>query len=208
MIEVENTDLRELKDEKLKFKLNMMYKSILKLKKLDIDNYYCANLLDWFHEVILKNIAIYKSKQSTTEIDQELFKKSRQSVYWIDFGRNIGSEFRDLHFAVVIYESKYTALVVPLTSKKDHDPKWIEENKHVIVDLGVIDGFPGTSKECYACTFMLQSVSKKRLSRYGDNQKGHFDIRISNEQMKKICNNLSQIAYNSLTAEDCIDINQ
>ena len=103
--------MRELKDEKLKYKLDKIYKNILKLKRLDVDNYYCANLLDWFNEVILKNIAIYKSKKSEEDIDQELFKKSRQYVYWIDFGRNIGSEFRDLHFAVVIYESKYSAFL-------------------------------------------------------------------------------------------------
>lgn len=197
--------MRELSNENLKLKLDRLYKNVITLKKLDIDNYYCANLLDWFNEVILKNIAIFKSKHSETEIDQELFKKTRQNVYWIDFGRNIGSEFRDLHFAIVIYESKYTALVIPLTSKKEQDPKWIEENKNVIVDLGCIDGFPDESKECYACTFMLQSVSKKRLSRYGNDKTGYFDIKISNEQMKKICNNLSQIAYNSIETENYVD---
>lgn len=61
------------------------------------------------------------------------------------------------------------------------------------------------NKECYACTFMLQSVSKKRLSRYGNNEKGHFDIKISNEQMKKICNNIAQIAYNTLEEGILID---
>lgn len=190
--------MRELKNEKLKYKVDKLYKNILNLKKLDIDNYYCANLLDWFNEVILKNISIYKSKNSETEMDQEIYKKNRQYVYWIDFGRNIGSEFRDLHFAVVIYESKYTALVVPLTSKKEYDPKWIAENKNTIVDLGIIEGFPDESKECYACTFMLQSVSKKRLSRYGDSEKGYFNIKISDEQMMNICNKLSQIAYNTV----------
>lgn len=188
--------MKELKNEKLAYKIKKLYNNILKLKKLDIDDYFCANLLDWFNEIISKNIAIYRSKQSNDEIDQELFKKDRQYVYWIDFGRNIGSEFRDLHFAIVIYESKYTALVVPLTSKKEHDPKWVEENKNVIVDLGTIEDFPNENKECYACTFMLQSVSKKRLSRYGNKENGYYDIKISNEQMKKICNNLSQIAYN------------
>lgn len=197
--------MRELKDEKLKEKSNVLYKNILKLKKLNIDNYYCANMLDWFNEVVLKNISLYKSKLSHGSMDQELFKKYRQSVYWIDFGRNIGSEFRDFHFAVVIYESKYTALVVPLTSKKEHDPSWIEENKNVIVDLGIIDGFPDETKECYACTFMIQSVSKKRLSRYGDEKKGYFDIKISNEQMTKICDNLSHIAYNTLEKGECVD---
>lgn len=190
--------MRELKNEKLKIKLDIIYKNILKLKKMEIDNNYCANLLDWFNEVLLKNLAIYKSKQSETETDQELYKKERQFVYWIDFGRNIGSEFRDSHFAVVIYESKYTALVVPLTSKKEHDPKWIDENKNVIVDLGVIEGYPEESKECYACTFMLQSVSKKRLSRYGDSKKGYFKIKLSDDQMKKVCTNISQIAYNNV----------
>ena len=58
--------------------------------------------------------------------------------------------------------------MVPLTSKKDHTPKWIEENKEVIVDIGKIEGYPDDSKECYACTFMIQSVSKKRLDRFGN----------------------------------------
>lgn len=197
--------MRELKDSKLQLKIDKLYNNILRLKKLDIDNYYCANLLDWFNEVVLKNIVIYRSKQDENQIDQELFKKDRQYVYWIDFGRNIGSEFRDLHFAVVIYESKYTALVVPLTSKKEHDPKWIEENIDVIVDLGIIDGFPEETKECYACVFMLQSVSKKRLSRYGDDEKGYFDIKLSNDQMKKVCNKLSHIAYNTIVKEEAVD---
>lgn len=189
--------MRELKNEKLKYKTDALYKNILKLKKLNIDNYYCANLLDWFIEVTRKNSIIFQSKQNPNQMDQELFKKKRQHVYWIDFGRNIGSEFIDCHFAVVIYESKYTALVVPLTSKKDHDPVWIEENKNEIVDLGIINGFPDESKECYACTFMVQSVSKKRLSRYGDNKQGYFNIKLSDQQMKKICDNIAQIAYNN-----------
>ena len=48
---------------------------------------------------------------------------------------------------------------------------------------------------------MIQSVSKKRLSRYGDDKKGYFDIKLSNEQMKKICNNLAHIAYNTIEKE-------
>lgn len=53
---------------------------------------------------------------------------------------------------------------------------------------------------------MIQSVSKKRLSRYGNQEKGFYDIRLTNEQMKRICNNLSQIAYNSIEKENNIDI--
>ena len=190
--------MRESSDKSLRYKLNSIYNDIITLKRLGIDNYYCSKLIDWFHEVVLKNISIYQSKQSETEIDQELYKKTRQSVYWIDFGRNIGSEFQDLHFAVVLHEDKYTAMVVPLTSKKDHTPKWIEESKDVIVDLGAIEGYPEETKECYACTHMLQTVSKKRLSRYGQNKGDKFNIKISDEQMKKISDKVSQIAYNDI----------
>lgn len=189
--------MKELRNDKLLQKTKQLYDNILKLKQLDIDNYYCAKLLDWFNEVVYKNIAIYKSKKSD-KMDQELYKKERQHVYWIDFGRNIGSEFRDPHFAVVIHESKYTALVVPLTSKKDHPLTWIDENREFIVDLGIIDGYPNESKECYACTFMLQSVSKKRLSRYGDDKNGYYDIKVSNEQMESIIKNLDQIIHNKI----------
>ena len=171
--------MQELHNKKLLEKSKILFSNILELKKLDINNNFCSELLDWFNEVVLKNISIYASKSSKEKMDQELYKKNRQNVYWINFGRNIGSEFQDYHYALVIYESKYTALVVPLTSKKDHTPKWIEENKEVIVDIGKIEGYPDDSKECYACTFMIQSVSKKRLDRCGNKKDGYFQIKVT-----------------------------
>ena len=188
--------MKELQDKKLLDKCNNIYNTILQLKKLDIDNYFCANLLDWFNEVATKNIAIYQSKK--TGMDQEQYKKYRKHVYWIDFGRNIGSEFQDCHFAIVLYETKYTAIVVPLTSKKEHTPTWIAENKDVIVDLGMVNGFPTEDKECYACTFLLQTVSKKRLSKYGSKSEGYYDIELTDEQMKKVCDKINQITYNNI----------
>ena len=194
--------MRELRNDKLLEKSKKLYSDVLELKKIDIDNNYCANLFDWFDEVVLKNIAIHKSKKNPKQQDQETYKKTRQKVYWINFGRNIGSEFQDYHYAVVLYESKYTAIVVPLTSKKEHEPEWIIEHKDVIVDLGIVDGYPDESKECYACTFMLQTVSKKRLDRCGNKQKGYFDIQISDEQMKAICNKINEITYNDIKSVD------
>ena len=191
--------MEEIKDERLKDKTDELYANIITLKQLGVDNYYCANLLKWFNEVVSKNIAIYQSKKTAGTMDQELYKKPRQNVFWIDFGRNIGSEFHDCHFAVVLYESKYTAIVVPLTSKKEQDPTWIEENKDVIVDLGIIEGYPNENKECYACTFMLQTVSKKRLTKYGKSKGTHYKIKITDEQMKKICDKVSEITYNNIT---------
>lgn len=194
--------MRELRNDKLLEKSKTLYRNILELKKVDIDNNYCANLLDWFNEIVLKNIAIYKSKKSKTKQDQETYKKARQEVYWINFGRNIGSEFQDYHYAVVLYETKYTAIVVPLTSKKEHEPEWIIENKDIIVDLGMVEGYPNESKECYACTFMLQTVSKKRLNRCGNKEDGYFKIRITDKQMLEICNKINEITYNSVKGVD------
>ena len=107
--------MQELHNKKLLEKSKILFSNILELKKLDINNNFCSELLDWFNEVVLKNISIYASKSSKEKMDQELYKKNRQNVYWINFGRNIGSEFQDYHYALVIYESKYTALVVPFT---------------------------------------------------------------------------------------------
>ena len=101
-----------------------------------------------------------------------------------------------------MYECKYTAIVIPLTSKKEHDPQWIIENKDVIVDLGIVEGYPDESKECYACTFMLQTVSKKRLDRCGNKKDGYFDIKISDEQMKAICNKINEITYSTVKNVD------
>lgn len=191
-----NKQMRELSDQKLLKKCKALYASILELKKLCVGDNYCANLIDWFIEVVNKNIAINKSIANGR--NQEKYKKQRQHVYWINFGRGIGTEFQDYHYALVIYEAEYTALVVPLTSKKEHDPKWIESNKNAIVDLGIVDGYPDNSKECYACTFMLQSVSKKRLDRCGNKQDGYFDLRVSDEQMERVCTKIQKITYNNV----------
>lgn len=88
--------------------------------------------------------------------------------------------------------------MIPLTSKKEHEPNWIIENKDVIVDLGIVEGYPEDSKECYACAFMLQTVSKKRLNRCGNKENGYFDIKISDKQMKAICDKINEITYNCI----------
>lgn len=190
--------MKELSQKKLTEKLETLKKEILELKEFGVEDNYCANLLDWFCEVAKKNHIIYESKRDKNKKDQETFKKERQKVFWINFGNNIGSEFRNYHYAVVIYESKYTAIVVPLTSKKEKTPSWILENKDVIVDLGEIKGYPNDCKECYACTFLIQSVSKKRLDRCGNSKNGYFNIEISDEQMAKICNKIKDITYNTI----------
>ncbi len=190
--------MKEISELKLDDKLKNIKTNIMKLKGLGIENYYCASILDWFNEVLEKNYIIHESKINISKTDQEVFKKYRQKVYWINFGKNIGSEFRDYHYAVVLYESKYTAIVIPLTSKKDESPQWIVDNKNLIVDLGEVKGYPHECKECYACTFLLQTVSKKRLDRCGNKRDGFFDLELSNIQMNKICDKIKEITYNTI----------
>lgn len=45
---------------------------------------------------------------------------------------------------------------------------------------------------------MLQSVSKKRLDRCGNKQDGYFDLRVSDEQMERVCTKIQEITYNNV----------
>lgn len=102
--------------QKLNDALEKLHSLDLENQNLDLDS------LHWFIEHTTKNFYILNSKKQKKQIDTEVNKKPRSHVYWAEFGINIGSEFNDSHYAVVIKESKYTAVVVPLTSKKDNIP--------------------------------------------------------------------------------------
>ena len=102
--------------EKLFQKLN---DALEKLNSLDFeDENFDINALKWYIEHANKNYYIHESKQNEEKHDTEINKKPRSHVFLVELGINIGSEFNDLHYAVVVKESKYTAIVVPLTSKK------------------------------------------------------------------------------------------
>lgn len=113
-------------------KRNLIYLDKIKIQN---DDHYALNFLAWIREITDKNKAIYNSKLDKTKQDHETFKKYRQRVFWIDFGKNIGSEFNDWHFAVVIRDSAFTALVVPISTEKENTPDWkIEED--LIIPIG------------------------------------------------------------------------
>lgn len=146
-----------------------------------------SKMLEWFNEVVLKNAAIYRSKANRS--DHEKFAKLSKNVYRIDFGMTIGSEFQDVHFAVVLREQEYTAVVIPLTTKKEVPPAWAARND--LVDIGVVNGFPYECKECYAYIGAMQSVSKKRLDFYRDKSRS-YEIRLSDEQFALIKRNIAE----------------
>ena len=139
--------------------------------------------MKWYIEHANKNYYIHESKQNEEKHDTEINKKHRSHVFWVELGINIGSEFNDPHYAVVVKESKYTAIVVPLTSKKDKVPKWIQDDD-TIIPIGKVEGFEDNETECYACISMIRSVSKRRLS---SKVNGKFvKLKLLPEQMDKI----------------------
>ena len=167
--------------EKLFQKLN---DALEKLNSLDFeDENFDINALKWYIEHANKNYYIHESKQNEEKHDTEINKKPRSHVFWVEFGINIGSEFNEPHYAVVVKESKYTAIVVPLTSKKDKVPKWIQDDD-AIIPIGKVEGFEDNETECYACISMIRSVSKRRLSSKVDGK--FIKLKLLPYQMDKI----------------------
>lgn len=141
-----------------------------------------------------KNKIIYNNKGQNKD-DHEVFKKYRQHVYWIDFGKNIGSEFNDYHFAVVIKESYFTALVVPISTEKEETPEW-KKNEELIIPIGELN-LPREGKSSYAMIHQMQVVSKKRLDRIGSKQEGYIDVELNNNQMNLIDDAIKKYLVNN-----------
>ncbi|MCL1820354.1 MAG: type II toxin-antitoxin system PemK/MazF family toxin [Oscillospiraceae bacterium] len=164
-------------------KLNELNTALLKYDQLNIPYRTAHNLLRWFIETTEKNYFIFSNK-SDPKKDYERMNKHKYSVYWIDFGENIGSEFGGWHYGIVLKEYKYTALIIPLTTKKEGLPDFIDIEG--LVDLGFVTGFPDEEKECYACISFLKSMSKKRLNRCGNKSNGFFEIKLTTNQITSI----------------------
>lgn len=147
------------------------------------DKEYPLNFLKWILEVTEKNKYIYGRKERND--DCETIRRKRQYVYWLDFGRNVGSEINDWHFALVVSESLQTAVVVPLSSDKEKSSAWIDNND-LAVPIGVLEDLPQEKKPCYAMVNHIQVVSKKRLNSFGNKKDGYIVLKLSNGQMKAI----------------------
>lgn len=173
-------------NERYEYLFQKLNDSLEKLSTLKFDDRdFDINTLKWFIEHVNKNYYIQESKENPEKSDTEVSKKPRSHVYWVEFGINVGSEFNNPHYAVVVKESKYTAIVVPLTSKKEEIPKWIKDDD-AIIPIGKVIGFENGDTECYACISLIRSVSKRRLS---SKVGGKFvKLKLLPEQMDKIDN--------------------
>jgi len=163
-------------------------------KKIQDDDNYPLNFINWVLEMTEKNKIIYNNKVTQNKKDHETFNKHRQHLYWINFGKNIGSEFNDYHFAVVVKESDFTALVVPISTEDEELPDW-KINEDLIIPIGLLNLpdkiDPLTNqvierKPSFAMIHQMKVVSKKRLDRFKDTRVGYVDAELTDPQMTLI----------------------
>lgn len=173
-----------MKIESFQNKIIKKVKSIVKNLKSFHPNFIkqALNLLDWHNESIIKNKIINNKKRKGN--NPEYVKRSRGNVYWTQLGENVGSELNGNHFSAVIYDSYYTSIVVPISSKKDNEGKW-KKKEDLVVDIGKLNDLPNEKPESYAMIHQMRTVSKKRLSTYTYKGK-RLNIKLTNEQLNII----------------------
>lgn len=152
----------------------------------DKGNDYPVRFFQWVTEVSTKNKIILENKRIK---DREMARRRRSEVYWIDFGVNVGSEFNYPHFCVVLKESKFTAIVVPISSVKEDTPDW-KDSEDLIVGIGLLDDLPREKRPSYALVNQIRTVSKQRLSNYKDQDGKYLKIKLSPDQMDIIDNTI------------------
>lgn len=156
---------------------------------------YDKEYMNWIKEVATKNRIIHFEAQKGKSVEK--IGRPRGKVYHIDFGVNVGSEFNFPHFCVVIKEFTYTAIVVPLSTTKEDDPEWKNEN-NLIVEVGCINNLPKDKKPCYALVNQIRTVSKKRLDYYKDENKVFYkDLKLENPQLDLIDKQIMKLCKQS-----------
>lgn len=175
---------------------NEIIEKNLNITKDELEYFFLKNpdfaikFSQWVLESTVKNKIISMNKNQK---DKEMARRRRSRVYWIDFGVNIGSEFNYPHFCVVIKESLFTAIVVPISSVKENTPDW-KQSENLIVEIGSIEDLPGDKKPCYALVHQIRTVSKQRLSNYKHNGQ-YYELKLSTEQMDLIDNAIKSLCH-------------
>ena len=70
--------------------------------------------------LIQKNIEISADKTGSNKLILEKTPCKRGEVFTVDFGFEIGSEFRYQHYCTVISVNRNIAIVIPFTSKSNY----------------------------------------------------------------------------------------
>lgn len=151
-------------------------------------------LFDWFKRsleyetFLLENTLRYQINQG--------------EVYEIDFGRNVGSELNERHYAVVIHHSDPEAqniVVVPLTTK-------IHYSYGEAIDLGFLPSVD-TNVRSYAKISQIRTIDKARIylrpiienSSNGRTERKLGPVsRLSEQQFKLVLHGIQKLINNRL----------
>lgn len=145
----------------------------------DKKEFYIKKYKEWLYNGVERNLRIKRNNKLENK------GRKRQSVFCLDFGVNIGSEFNFFHFCVVIKEFDYTAIVVPLSTEKENDPEW-KSASNLILPIGEIEDMPKDKKPVYAMINQIKTVSKQRLSDYFVKEESKYYPMMLNEDQMKI----------------------
>lgn len=108
-------------------------------------------LSEWFKRQITYTTFLYQN---------ELYYTLRQGeVYEVDFGRNVGSEINERHYAVILHDSNDSSqnvLVCPLTTKSS------EGGENALINIGRLPGLV-TINDSFAKISQVRSVDKVRI---------------------------------------------
>ena len=148
---------RTLRRQFLKLKKIIPYDEFLSFQK------WLISLIKTNYDIRKRSHEISREKQIkgfSPLLDLEKEKAKRGEIFYIDFGVNIGSEYRYHHFGIVIRVEGKLAIVVPLTSKNTSYNK----NNPLVLNLGLINNMP-IQTDSYALINQIRSVSRARLKR-------------------------------------------
>lgn len=159
-------------------KFNRIFKRLLKqIKKIIVEDDY-LKLLKYFIFLLRKNKEIEENKLAggINNLKLEKFPAKRGEIFLVDFGYNIGTEFRYMHYCIILKVVGTMATVLPLTSKN--------KNNNFSIDLGIISKL-GNNKNSYALLNQIKSISRARLIRPIINGKRTF-IKLNASQLNLI----------------------
>lgn len=123
------------------------------LTQQDID--YRGNMMvltnEWF-----KRFLDYNNYLTTHTLRYHLL---QGEVYEVDFGRNIGCEINERHYAVILHDSTemtQNVLVCPLSTKIQ------DSSESILVNIGKLDNVK-TAYESYAKISQIRTIDKVRI---------------------------------------------
>jgi len=138
---------------------------VIRAEKNQINSF--QSIMDWFKRLYGYNSFLYTNTLK--------YRLKVGEVYEIDFGRNVGSELNDRHYAVVLHESSelsQNVLVCPLTTK------FIDGGENALINIGRLPDIV-TVSDSYAKISQIRSVDKVRIyirpiinQEYNDNNYG------------------------------------